>query len=307
MSEEHDIKSSEEAARVSSEVTPNPKFKKIKEKISFLILLVCCVGLILWCLSPVKKNITSLNTSGDSASHDGTLAQNLELISQMEAQKTALQNKLNSLPRERIMQPPKLRSIQSNVDGNHETLSKELRARMNAPTSFAMDSASANSSEDNTGHHAILTGKDANSQFINQQNEVVSVSAKRLLHPDLTIPAGELIPAILEVAINSELPGMIRAVTTRDIYSLTGNNCLIPKGSTLTGQFNSGVVQGQSRLLAVWDRARMPDGIIVTLNSPSTDTLGRSGIDVDHINRHFFQRFGSRGYKSVERFFGIGF
>ncbi|MDF1931649.1 hypothetical protein PGH45_18510 [Legionella pneumophila] len=60
-----------------------------------------------------------------------------------------------------------------------------------------------------------LTGRDANSEFLNQQNDITSVSAKRLPHPAMTVPAGEMIPATLETAINSELAGMVRAITTR--------------------------------------------------------------------------------------------
>ncbi|HHU0119986.1 TPA: TrbI/VirB10 family protein, partial [Legionella pneumophila] len=115
----------------------------------------------------------------------------------------------------------------------------------------------------------------------------------------MTVPAGEMIPATLETAINSELAGMVRAITTRDIFALKGSKLLIPKGSTLVGQFNTAITQGQSRIFVVWNRLQMTNGVIVTLNSPSSDPIGRSGQAADYIDRHFFERFGTGALLSV--------
>ena len=190
--------------------------------------------------------------------------------------------------------PPQLRTTH-----NH-TLSKETLARMNAPsTFFSVSGGEGHSVGTKDAQGKTLIGHDANSEFLNQQNDIASVSAKQLPHPTLTVPAGEMIPATLETAINSELAGMARAITTRDIYALSGNKLLIPKGSTLVGQFNAAVTQGQSRIFVVWDRVQMTNGIIVTLNSPSTDAIGRTGQAADYIDRHFFERFGSGVLLSV--------
>lgn len=183
-----------------------------------------------------------------------------------------------------------------------ESLTNETLARMNAPsTLFSISGGESKSQLSTTTSNKIkaLQGNDANSQFLNQQNDITSVSAKRLPHPGLTVPAGEMIPATLETAIHSELAGMARAITSRDIYALSGNQVLIPKGSTLVGQFNTGITQGQSRIFVVWNRLQMTNGIIVTLNSPSSDSIGRSGQAADYIDRHFFERFGSGALLSV--------
>ena len=80
---------------------------------------------------------------------------------------------------------------------------------------------------------------------------------------------------------------------------MSGNKVLIPKGSTLVGQFNSTVTQGQSRVFIVWNRLQLPNGVIVTLNSPSTDNVGRSGLAADFIDRHFLAQFSSGALLSV--------
>lgn len=176
------------------------------------------------------------------------------------------------------------------------SVSQELLARMNAPSTFF--SANINARGDSTTE-STLKGHDANSTFLNEQNDIAMVSAKQLPHPTLTVPAGEMIPATLETAINSELAGMARAITMRDVYALSGNRLLIPKGSMLVGQFNTNLSQGQSRIFVVWNRVQLASGVVVTLNSPSSDAIGRSGQAADYSDRHFFERFGSGVLLSV--------
>ena len=118
-----------------------------------------------------------------------------------------------------------------------------------------------------------------------------SLSAKRLKHPDYTLARGELIPAVLETAIHSDLPGLVRAVVERPVYSANAMKLLIPAGSKLMGHYDAGLVQGQSRVFVSWQRVLRPDGIVADLDSPGTDTLGRAGQGADHINRHAIERF----------------
>jgi type IV secretory pathway VirB10-like protein len=106
-----------------------------------------------------------------------------------------------------------------------------------------------------------------------------------------TVVEGTLIPAVLETALNSDLPGYLRAVVSRDVRGFDGAQVLIPRGTRLIGQYNSGVALGQSRAFVIWTRLIRPDGVAVDLASPATDALGRGGLDGD-VNRHFLQRFG---------------
>lgn len=102
---------------------------------------------------------------------------------------------------------------------------------------------------------------------------------------------GAVIPAVLETALNSDLPGYARAIVTRDVRGFNGRHVLVPRGSRLIGQYKAGVALGQSRAFVIWTRLIRPDGATVELSSPATDALGRGGLDGD-VDRHFIQRFG---------------
>ncbi len=122
--------------------------------------------------------------------------------------------------------------------------------------------------------------------------------ATRIANSSYTVPEGAIIAATLETAINSDLPGYVRAVVTRDVMGFDGRRTLIPSGSRLIGQYKSGLTAGQSRAFIVWTRLTRPDGVTVSLGSPATDPLGRAGLG-GKVDTHFFKRFGSAILLSV--------
>jgi type IV secretory pathway VirB10-like protein len=121
--------------------------------------------------------------------------------------------------------------------------------------------------------------------------ETTSARAGALRNPKFIVPQGAMISAVLETAINSDLPGFVRAVVSRDVTSFDGSRVLIPRGSRLVGQYRSEVAIGQSRAFVIWTRLLRPDGVSVQLASPGTDPLGRAGLD-GRVDRHYLQRFG---------------
>jgi type IV secretion system protein VirB10 len=122
-------------------------------------------------------------------------------------------------------------------------------------------------------------------------NETSAARAGSLRNPRATVPQGAMISAVLDTAINSDLPGFVRAIVSRDVTSFDGSRVLIPRGSRLVGQYKSEVALGQSRAFVIWTRLMRPDGVSVQLASPGTDTLGRAGLD-GKVDRHYLQRFG---------------
>lgn len=99
-----------------------------------------------------------------------------------------------------------------------------------------------------------------------------------------------MIQAVLESALDSTRGGFARALVSRDIDSFDGSRVLIPRGSRILGEYKSDVALGQKRILIQWQRLTRPDGVIVELDSPSADPLGRAGTG-GKVDTHFFQRF----------------
>lgn len=180
-------------------------------------------------------------------------------------------------------------------------LSKAYLARQNAPTKLysAPPDNSQSGVSNNSTSRATFAGKGAYAHFGNQSTQPTTVLATRIAHPRETIASGEFIHAILETAINSDLPGMVRAVISQPVYAYVGETPLIPAGSRLIGQYAATVFQGMKRLFVIWNRVILPNGISVQINSPGTDNLGRAGMGANHINTHFFARFGEATLLSV--------
>jgi len=125
-----------------------------------------------------------------------------------------------------------------------------------------------------------------------------SVHSSALGDRECIIAEGKLLDAVLETGINTDHPGMLRALISDDIYGDTGRTVLLPRGSRLIGQYDADVAQGQSRVFVIWQRAIRPDGIDVALGSGGTDALGEAGLAGD-VNRHFFTMFGAATLLSI--------
>ncbi len=95
-----------------------------------------------------------------------------------------------------------------------------------------------------------------------------------------TLSTGSVIAASLMTGINSDLPGMVIAQVTQNVFdSATGRTLLVPQGSRLIGNYDSVVAFGQRRALVLWQRLILPDGASLDLdNAPAADPAGYAGL-----------------------------
>lgn len=117
------------------------------------------------------------------------------------------------------------------------------------------------------------------------------VSAGHLANPATTIPQGAVVQAVLETALDSTRAGPARALVSRDVRGFDGSHVLIQRGSRLYGEYKADLSSGQNRAMIQWTRLIRPDGVVIALDSPSADPLGRAGVE-GKVNSHFFARFG---------------
>lgn len=150
-------------------------------------------------------------------------------------------------------------------------------------------------------------------------SQATSISATFMGNLDCLIAEGKMIDAVLETAINTDIPGLLRAIVSRDVYAESGKNILVPKGSRLIGIYSvtsssggasGGVGAGASggggggsggsgnstpqatRVAVIWQRLIRPDGVDMALNSPGTDDLGRAGV-AGYVDNKFWLQMGS--------------
>jgi type IV secretion system protein VirB10 len=148
------------------------------------------------------------------------------------------------------------------------------------------------------GASAPLSGND-NDQFAVRVGGSEDVAtAEKLSNPATTVTQGTLIPAVLETAIDTDLPGYVRAVVSRDVRSFDGTHVLIPRSTRLIGQYKSGLAAGQTRAYVIWTRLIRPDGVSVALGSPAVDYTGTSGL-TGKVDSHFLKRFGAAALLTV--------
>nr|WP_315456938.1 TrbI/VirB10 family protein [uncultured Sphingorhabdus sp.] len=126
--------------------------------------------------------------------------------------------------------------------------------------------------------------------FLDPASDRRTVSTERLagLTSPSILQAGSVIPAALITGIRSDLPGLVTAQVTQNVYdSPTGRIIVIPQGSRLIGDYDADVAFGQSRVLLAWNRLILPDGRSIILErQPASDPAGFAGLQ-DRTDYHW--------------------
>jgi type IV secretion system protein VirB10 len=132
-------------------------------------------------------------------------------------------------------------------------------------------------------NNIVALNKDPIAELQATTTSIVATRIADLVH---TIAQGKLLTAVLETAINTELPGSVRAVVSRDVYGESGNEVLIPKGSRLFGSYSSKISRGQARVEIGWTRLIRPDGVDVAITFTASDQFGRAGLAGEIDNKY---------------------
>lgn len=141
---------------------------------------------------------------------------------------------------------------------------------------------------------ATPSAQDRQLAFLNQAPDKRTVSPDRVVAPASgnVLQAGAVISAALITGIRSDLPGQITAQVTENVYdSPTGKILLVPQGTRVIGQYDSGVGFGQRRVLLVWNRMIFPNGRSIVLErQPGADAEGYAGLE-DGVDYHWGELF----------------
>jgi type IV secretion system protein VirB10 len=162
-------------------------------------------------------------------------------------------------------------------------------AQMSGQVSASPDAAGAQRTD---GGAPTATGASGTLAALLRPDVAGSEQAQLLPPGRFLLPKGAFIDCTLETAIDSTLPGLTTCITAADTFSADGTVVLLERGTKLVGETRGQVRQGQARVFVVWTQARTPAGVLVPLDSPGTDELGRAGLPGE-VQRHFWQRFGA--------------
>jgi type IV secretion system protein VirB10 len=119
------------------------------------------------------------------------------------------------------------------------------------------------------------------------------------------IKAGWEIPAVMEQALNSDLPGEVKALVSSSVFdTATGQHLLIPQGSRLVGAYDSRIGYSQDGVQVVWNRIIFPDASSIDLAGMSgTDAYGNAGLR-DQVDHHYRRLIG---FTALTSLFSAGF
>lgn len=172
----------------------------------------------------------------------------------------------------------------------------EARAERIASPMIAFSGMGAGTDRENSLEAARLNEDEA---FVRAGARPAPVTrAEVIVNPGNTVVQGTMIQAVTETALDSTLPGAIRAIVSEDVHSFDGTRVLIPRGARLIGRYRSDVALAQSRVMVAWDRIILPDNQTVEISAFGGDELGRTGT-TGFVDTRFAQRFGSAALISL--------
>lgn len=173
----------------------------------------------------------------------------------------------------------------------------KAKASLNAK-SFQFDNRESIENSAQKGKPFEVNG---NSAFLSQMaaQRTQTTYATKIENLHLKILEGKTIHGVIDQAINSDLPSLVKAHVTEDVIGEQGDLILIPNGSRLIGKYRSGFFKnGDVRIFIVWTRIIEPNGISINIDSAGSDEIGQAGMTglVDH---HYLLKFGGAAAASI--------
>lgn len=191
-----------------------------------------------------------------------------------------------------LVTPPVLPTQLSPIPGRAEPVDPLLKARHAPLFAYGSNSTNVGASQANRPGSSdpgqpAAGGQNELAERL-QATPVNAVGATVLPHQPFLLTKGNILPCVLQTAMDSTLPGFVSCKLPNDVTGKTGIT-LLDRGSLIVGETHGGMQQGQNRLFVLWTRAETPSGVIINLDSPAADALGRTGMD-GVVDEHFWSR-----------------
>ena len=199
-----------------------------------------------------------------------------------------------------ITQPtlsPNSHFSQGNLDKNSAVnaaaAAQQEQAKMKSSIMLTGGGQGSNSSAASGTKTGTVSTRDLTNNFTPATTSAPSSQLTAVGDMSGIIAQGKIIETVLETPINTNYPGPIRGLISRDVYSEMGSNVLIPKGSRVIGTMAGGYSAGQTRVIITWNRIIMPNGYDMQVQgSPGVDKLGMIGVE-GIVDRQLWNTLGN--------------
>ncbi|MBP2629465.1 MAG: putative conjugal transfer protein TrbI family protein [Firmicutes bacterium] len=177
-------------------------------------------------------------------------------------------------------------AVQAQQSMSNENMSKteSMKERFKSAIAFALGNSDISSNEKSVQNTATQS-------VASQPVSNISYTA-----PDASgLQSGTLIPAILCSGINTDVGGQVVAQVSADIYdSVYGNTLLIPAGSRLLGNYETGKASTDGRVSVTFTTLILPNGGSYSLQDSmvAVDGAGYVGIS-GRVNNHTGRTLGA--------------
>lgn len=193
------------------------------------------------------------------------------------------------------------------TEAEHQPTPQELARARKLKSSFKPTTRTSDDSDDAATATASASGEGAESpdgagimggkekgEFESKFDpvELQATNARVMKNRDFMLTQGEFIPCVLGAKLDTTVEGMIACYTTVDVWGATGKIKLMERHTKVTGMIKSQMQVGSKRIFALWNRVETPNGVIVNIGSPATDSLGAAGVD-GYVDTHWGERFGN--------------
>jgi type IV secretory pathway VirB10-like protein len=140
-----------------------------------------------------------------------------------------------------------------------------------------------------------LRSADASTAVVGQAASARREQGDKAQPGEFLVPVGTVMSAVLDMEINSDWEGRWRAMLTRDIYDVSQQYILLPKGTRILGTTQkpkvvNEAINARMALAARW--AVLPNGARIDLSRSGTLDQGGIGAIEGDVNRHFLPMLG---------------
>lgn len=206
---------------------------------------------------------------------------------------TAKANMQDTIAQPRSVPKPDFSKVVDVKSGTPD-IKNESAAKIKEQTSARIKSSMfIGGAGDKKGGSSQASSRDSSVGYIVEASAAPLSKLTKVGQMSSLITQGKIIETVLETPVNTNYPGPIRALVSKDVYSEKGSNVLIARGSRVIGELVGGYQAGHTRVLIKWNRIILPSGYDIKVEgAPGVNNLGSIGVQ-GIVDRQLWNSLGN--------------